>query len=255
MSETAFQNQLLRSLTETDLAVVAPLLRHVDMPRHMKLDEPSKDIDTVYFLEQGICSIVVIGEHDQKTEAGLIGRDGMVGFTLAAETSRSPHQTFMQVSGHGLAMSSADFQTCLTACPSLRTAALRYGQALYTQVSHTLLATARNTIHQRLARWLLMCQDRVDGNDLELTHEFLALMLTVRRSGVTNELHVLEGMHLIRSLRGLVQVIDRAGLVRVADGSYGLPEREYDRLFPGVARQPADGAIALTASRTAGSAR
>jgi CRP-like cAMP-binding protein len=215
------RNQLLRFLAEPDLALVRPLLREVNLPRGMKLGEPGKKIDTVYFLESGICSVVVIGQNDQKTEAGHIGREGMAGSTLASEIDMSQNDTMMQVAGHGFAVSSDDFSDLLQECPSLRTAALHFTHSLYVQVSHTLLATARYKLHQR-----------VGGSDLELTHDFLAMMLTVRRSGVTTELHILEGMRLIKARRGLVQVRDREGLIAAAAGSYGIPEREYARLFP-----------------------
>jgi hypothetical protein len=86
-------------------------------------------------------------------------------------------------------------------------------------------------MNERLARWLLMCHDRLDGNDLSLTHEFLALMLGVRRSGVTNEIHVLEGLNVIRATRGNVRIIDRGKLEEIAGGCYGVAEAEYERLM------------------------
>jgi CRP-like cAMP-binding protein len=226
------RNQLLRTLSRSDFAMIRPFLSPVDLPLGMKLDDPGEPIDDVYFLEAGICSVVVAGENGSSTEAGHIGRDGMVGSSVAAEMRNSPNQTIMQIAGDGWKMTADDFRDCMAECAPLRTAALLYGQSLGIQVSHTLLAAARYKIHQRLARWLLMCHDRVDGDHLGLTHEFIALMLTVRRSGVTSELHVLEGMHLIRSTRGNVHVIDRAGLIDAAAGSYGIPEREYGKLFP-----------------------
>jgi CRP-like cAMP-binding protein len=99
------------------------------------------------------------------------------------------------------------------------------------QLAHSALANARYNIPERLARWLLMSHDRLEGNDLPLTHEFLALMLGVRRSGVTGELHVLEGSHAIRATRGNVHIRDRSKLEDIAGGCYGLPEREYERLL------------------------
>jgi CRP-like cAMP-binding protein len=229
---STIRNQLLRTLSRSDFAMVRPFLSFVDLPRGMELDEPGKRIDDVYFIEAGLCSVVVTGEHGPNTEAGHIGRDGMVGSSIAAEMRDSPNQTIMQIAGNGWRMTSEDFRDCIAECAPLRTAALLYDQSLGIQVSHTLLATARYKIHERLARWLLMCHDRVDGDHLALTHEFIALMLTVRRSGVTSELHVLEGMHLIKATRGDIHVLDRKGLIEAAAGSYGIPEREYGKLFP-----------------------
>ena len=98
-------------------------------------------------------------------------------------------------------------------------------------MAHTALANGRYTIQERLARWLLMRHDRLDGDDLPLTHEFLSLMLGVRRSGVTEALHVLEGVAIVKTNRGRVAVLRRDKLEEIAGACYGLPEREYRRLI------------------------
>ncbi|AIC31447.1 helix-turn-helix domain-containing protein (plasmid) [Rhizobium etli bv. mimosae str. IE4771] len=98
------------------------------------------------------------------------------------------------------------------------------------QLAHSALAAAKYSMHQRLARWLLMCHDRLAG-DVPVTHEFLAAMLGVRRSGITEHLHVLEGIHAIKSTRGNVRILDRRALIEVAGGCYGGPEAEYERLI------------------------
>jgi CRP-like cAMP-binding protein len=108
---------------------------------------------------------------------------------------------------------------------------LRYAHALNVQTSATAFANANHTLEMRLARWLLMCHDRIDGYDIEITHDFLAMMLGVRRPGVTTTLHVLEGNQLIRATRGMVTIRDRKRLEELADDAYGLPEREYARLM------------------------
>jgi CRP-like cAMP-binding protein len=108
---------------------------------------------------------------------------------------------------------------------------LRYVEAFQVQVAHTALSHGSYTIEERLARWLLMCHDRLDGDDLPLVHEFLALMLGVRRSGVTLALQILEGAGVIHAKRGLITVHDRAKLQEIAGGSYGVPEVEYRRLI------------------------
>jgi hypothetical protein len=104
-------------------------------------------------------------------------------------------------------------------------------------MSFTALSNGSNVIGERLARWLLMSHDRVDGDDLNLTHDFLALMLGVRRSSVTDAIHILEGEHCIRAMRGHIHVRDRAKLEQVAGPSYGQPEAAYKRLF-GPSRPP-----------------
>ena len=99
------------------------------------------------------------------------------------------------------------------------------------QTAHTVLAQGRAKLEERLARWLLMSHDRAEGDELPLTHEFLALMLGVRRAGVTMATHLLEGRGVIRATRGQLMVVDRKGLEEIAGGTYGVPEAEYRRLI------------------------
>jgi len=113
--------------------------------------------------------------------------------------------------------------------PTAQDLLLRYVHCSELQLAHSALANARYTMPQRLARWLLMCHDRLRDDDLSLTHEFLSLMLGVRRSGVTNEIHVLEGAHAIKASRGNIRIVDRQKLEEIAGGSYGIPEDEYER--------------------------
>ena len=108
---------------------------------------------------------------------------------------------------------------------------LRYVQSYQTQLAYTSLANGGYTIHQRLARWLLMSHDRLRTEEIPLTHEFLSIMLAVRRSGVTDNLHILEGLHAIRSHRGVIHIRDREKLLEIAGASYGTPEEEYERLI------------------------
>jgi CRP-like cAMP-binding protein len=142
----------------------------------------------------------------------------------------------MQIKGHGWQLAAADLLQLVDAMPDLKRMCLLFSQALTTQIANALLAAAKFRIQQRLARWLLMCHDRTKGDTLSLTHEFLALMLAVRRSGVTTELHILEGKGLIRATRGRITMLDREGLIEIAAGCYGVPEREYERLFPPLRR-------------------
>ena len=114
---------------------------------------------------------------------------------------------------------------------SLRRRLLRYVHAFTIQMSQTALANSKMRVDARLARWLLMAHDRVDRNDIELTHEFLALMLGVRRAGVTEALQDLESRGLIRAVRGKLTILRRKDLEVVANGSYGVPEAEYERLM------------------------
>ena len=125
----------------------------------------------------------------------------------------------------------APFKDAISRSPSLHDLLLRYVQTLQLQASYTALSNAVHPIEERLARWLLMCHDRWDTNAMPLTHEFMSIMLAVRRPSVTTSLHVLEGNGFIRAERGNIIIRDRAGLEEFAGDSYGPPEREYERLI------------------------
>jgi CRP-like cAMP-binding protein len=137
----------------------------------------------------------------------------------------------MQVAGEGQRISAGKLRQAMHKIPSLRGLFLKYVQAFMMQTAHTAVANGRAKLDARLARWILMAHDRLDGRKLPLTHEFLSLMLGVRRAGVTDTLAVLEDQKLIRALRGEIQVLDRKGIENAATGSYGIPEAEYKRLI------------------------
>jgi CRP-like cAMP-binding protein len=143
----------------------------------------------------------------------------------------TPHEIFTQVPGSALRMAADDLRTAIRNSRSLHEHLLRYAEAFNVQVAYTALSHGSYTIEERLARWLLMCHDRVDGDDLPLVHEFLSMMLGVRRSGVTIAVQTLEATGLIQAKRGHIIVRDRARLEEAAGGSYGVPEQEYRRLF------------------------
>ncbi|MDB5591148.1 Crp/Fnr family transcriptional regulator [Enterovirga sp.] len=227
----AFRNQLLASLPGEELAALAPLLDSVTLLQGQVLEAPNTEIGAVYFPESGIASVVVMDPAGRRMEAGPFGRDGMSGVAVLTDAGRSPHETVVQVPGTASRVSAAALNGALRRSPDLHRALLRYVQAFSIQVSHTALAAGVAIVQQRLARWLLMLHDRIDGDELQLTHDFMAMMLAVRRPGVTVALHELEGCGLIRSRRGLVIIRDRAGLVELCAGIYGVPEAEYRRLI------------------------
>src|SRR4051794_18441090 len=154
----------------------------------------------------------------------------MSGLTVLLGTDRSPHACFVQTAGSGWRIRADALCRALAASAALHQHLLRFVQAFMVQMGQTALANGSSTLEQRLARWLLMCHDRVDGDGLATTHEFLSLMLSVRRAGVTVALQALEERGLISTKRGQIAVLDRAGLEGVAGDSYGLCEAEY--LYP-----------------------
>jgi len=155
----------------------------------------------------------------------------MTGLPIVMGDDRAPHEIVIQVAGEGLRMETGDLQTLLAERPGIRSLALAYVHAFHIQVAGTALANGRQKLEHRLARWILMSLDRLEGNEVPLTHEFVAVMLGVRRPGVTLAMHMLEDKGLVRSTRSRILVMDRDGLEALANGFYGVPEREYRRLI------------------------
>jgi CRP-like cAMP-binding protein len=164
-------------------------------------------------------------------EIGIIGNEGMTGLAVLLASDRSPHETFIQSSGAGWRIASDDLRHAMAQSHSLRESLLRYAHTLTVQMGYTALANGRYKLKERMARWLLMAQDRSDGNGIYLTQEFLALMLGTRRPGVTAALNLMEKGRIIASERGHVTVLDRHALEEAANGSYGAAEAEYARLL------------------------
>jgi CRP-like cAMP-binding protein len=224
------RNRLLSIMEPGDFERLRPHLERVTLNTKDVLEEANEPVRHVYFLEPCVASVVAITAEGEQMEVGLFGPEGMSGIVVIHGADRSPMQTFIQVAGPALRMPADELRSALDESPTLRSLLMRYAQAYAVQVAFTALANGRYTIEERLARWLLMCHDRVDGNTIALTHEFLALMLGVRRAGVTTALQILEGAHIIKASRGRIEIVDRAELLESAGDSYGLPEAEYERL-------------------------
>ncbi|EDQ03596.1 hypothetical protein OIHEL45_16531 [Sulfitobacter indolifex HEL-45] len=197
----------------------------------MTLEKPGEPIELVYFLKSGVGSTVAFSKNGRRIETGLFGYDGMSGTAAVLQTGHASHKTFMQVAGEGMVIEPSRLQDLMEQSPSFQDHLLRYVQAMMTQTSQTALSNGQAKLEERLARWLLMCHDRISGNEMDLTHEFLSIMLGVRRAGVTVGTHILEGKGLIRAKRGKIILLDREGLEAEAQDSYGTPEAEYTRLI------------------------
>ena len=224
-------NHLLWALSVQEVSLLRPQLEPVCLPVGTRLVEPNTPIQHVYFLDEGIASVVTSTPQGRRIEVGIIGREGLTGLPILMGTDRSSHACFIQTPGAGWRIQADALRRALAASASLHQHLLRFVQAFLVQMGQTALANACHVIEQRLARWLLMCHDRVDGDDVSTTHEFLSLMLGVRRAGVTVALQALEERGLIATQRGQVTVLNRAKLEGVAGDSYGAAEAEYERLI------------------------
>jgi CRP-like cAMP-binding protein len=218
------RNGLLAAMSSNDLALLKPKLEPLALKTRQVLEPANKPIKHNYFLASGLGSVIAIGKNGDRLEVGIIGREGMTGLPVVLGNDRSPNETFIQVEGTGARIAADDLRQAMRKSASLSRVLLNFVNAFLIQTSHTALSNGTASVNERLARWLLMAHDRLDGNEIPLTHEFLSLMLGVRRAGVTGALNQLARKRVIRLSRGRIEIIDRQGLVNSANGTYGIPE-------------------------------
>ena len=237
----AVRNRLLSILAPDDFDDLEPKLERVPMPLQAVLITARQPISHCYFPESGVVSTVANTE-EGRIEVGITGREGFVGIPVFLGAGSSPHTSFAQGAGEALRITAVDLQSAIAARPSIARPLGIFVHAMMVQVAQTAYANVTLTIEARLARWILMTQDRTDSEELVLTHDFLSKMLGVRRPGVTVATHVLEGTGSIRARRGKIIVRDRDMLRDIARDAYHVAEAEYERamaLLPaGVARTP-----------------
>jgi CRP-like cAMP-binding protein len=218
-------NRILSRLSRKDFALLEPHLEPVDLPVRKTLETRKKRIDHIYFIESGFASVVANGASKPGIEVGIIGREGMTGLAVVLGSDRAQHETYIQVAGSGLRMATKELRHAIDRSTALHRAMLLYVHAFLAQTTTTALANGRSKIEERLARWLLMADDRIDGKELPLTHEFLGLMLGTHRPGVTVALQALERAGLITTRRSCITIVDRNALEKNSNGTYVAPER------------------------------
>jgi CRP-like cAMP-binding protein len=218
-------------LQASDLARLEPHLEPVDLPLRQRVATPYQPITHVYFPDSGMVSVVLGLPHEIPIEIGLVGKEGMVNLPVVLGEETSPTDVFVQIAGSGRRIAAAHLRAAMAESTAMRNLFLRCCNAFIMQVASTVLANGRATLPERLARWLLMASDRLDSPVLPLTHEFLSIMLGVRRSGVTLALRDFEKQELVSRKRALITILDREDLVNVANGYYGMAEKELERVF------------------------
>lgn len=215
-------NHILARLSRADLSLIEPSLEEVELPVRKQLHACNKRVEHVYFPESGIVSVVANGPH--ALEIGIIGREGMTGVALAMGVEERPrHESYVQVAGKGHRLSAKLLREALDASATARLVTLQYAYAFMTQMADTALSNGRHKIEERLARWLLLADDRLDDHEIPLTQEFLGVMLGTTRPGVTIALQELQRRGWITHRRGAVTIIDRKGLIRSSNGAYLAP--------------------------------
>jgi CRP-like cAMP-binding protein len=206
------RNSLLRALPNSEYELIRPYLEPIELPHHLILQQPAEKIEFAYFLNEGLASLVVLTSDGRSVEVAIVGKEGMVGTALAVGLRQEPCRAIMQMPGSGLRIKSDVLEKILLAAPELRLILNRYVLLQGLQVAQIAACNRLHAIEQRLARWLLMCQDRVDSELLPVTHEFLAQMLGSGRPSVSLAAGNLQRAGLIENLRGTVKILDRKEL-------------------------------------------
>lgn len=225
------RNRLLSKLAPSDWSLLAPHFEPVTLRERQVIEVPQKPIAHAYFLEIGVASVVAVDNEDHRIEVGVIGYEGVTGVPLIMGDIRAQHSTYMQIPGSGHRIGADRLRTAIAESESLRALMLKSAQGFMIQTAHTALANGRAKLEERLARWLLMAHDRMTSNAVPLTHEFLAVMLGVRRAGVTVAIHSFEQRGFITTRRGELTMVNRKGIEEVAGSFYGTPEAELERLL------------------------
>ena len=208
----ASRNALLGALPPDVLEALLPKLTPIRLAMRDPIYAADGPVDAVYFPTAGMISMVVNLEDGMQAEVGIVGKEGMAGLSLAAGIDTSFVESMVQLPGAALRMSARDFRLQFQASEPFRTLILRYGESMHAQAVQTAACNGRHGLEQRLARWLLMAHDRVDGDELKLTQEFLAMMLGVHRPSITVTAGILQRAGLISYRPGHIVVLDRAAL-------------------------------------------
>jgi CRP-like cAMP-binding protein len=215
-------NVILLSLPDDEYGMIRPYLEPVKLPQYDIVHEPGEKIDFAYFLNDGMMSLVALNHDGRSVEVGIVGKEGMVGMSLMMGLRRGIFRSIMQITGGGLRIRAKAFQDVLHDAPRLQAELCHFALMHGMQVAQLAACNRLHEVDQRLVRWLLMCQDRVDFQSLPLTHDFLAQMLGTGRPSVSLAAADLENAGLIENQRGTVKVLNRKSLEDAACECYGV---------------------------------
>ena len=230
-SRAPIQNRILAALPVQEYERLLKHLTAVSLPLGDILYKTEERIADVYFVNTGVVSLVANLKDGGSVEVGLVGNDGMVGLSVVLGDNISPNEAIVQIADGAMRMSADVLREELKREGTLLGLLLRSTLAMLKQVSQTAACNGSHSVGERLARWLLMCHDRVPGDELKLTQEFIGQMLGIRRSGVSEAAVLLQSKNLISYSRGHITIINRAGLEDFACECYAIVKAESDRLF------------------------
>ena len=225
------ENRLLAALPGEDYAHLLPQLEPLTFALGEIVYEPGGHLNYLYFPTTSIVSLVYTMEVGSTAEMGLVGNDGVVGIALFMGGETTPNRGIVQNAGGALRMKVRILQEEFKRGGALQFLLLRYTQALITQISQTAVCNRLHSVEQRLSRWLLLCHDRVNSDELRMTQEFISNMLGGRRESVTVAAGHLQDARLIHYARGYIKILDRKGLEAVSCECYRVVKDELDRLF------------------------
>ena len=220
-------NKILLAISDSDYNSLRPHLEFASLPNHLVLHEAGGTLEFAYFPNRGLISLVVVMKDGKTAEAGIVGNEGFTGTVAAVGLSRDSLRAVVQITGDGFRVKVGALQNTLESAPNLQSMLSRYAAIRGMQVAQTAACNRLHDIEQRLARWLLMTQDRVDSGSLAITHDFLATMLGTDRPTVSVTAGVLQKKEVIEYTRGAVQIVNRKKLEECACECYGVI-RQYD---------------------------
>jgi len=226
------QNHLLAALSKEDYARLLPNLEPVAMPLGSALYESGGHLGYLYFPTSSIVSLLYVMESGASAEIAITGNEGLVGVFLFMGGESTPSRAVVQSAGDGYRLKASILKGEFALGGQFAGLALRYTQALITQMAQTAVCNRHHAVDQQLCRWLLLSLDRLPSNELMMTQELIADMLGVRRGGVTEAAGKLQAAGLIQYHRGKITVLDRPKLERRVCECYGVVKREYARLLP-----------------------
>ena len=226
------RNRLLAAVPPSELERLRPHLEPVLLKRRQTLQESNLPVQHAYFIENGAAALMSKTRTDGPVGAGLVGRIGIVGLPIVLGTMRSPIRCVVQIPGDALRISAGDLRQAMERSQALRQILLNYVQAIMVQNMQLVLCSTRHLTEQRLARWLLLARDRLDTDEICVTHALVGKVLGVRRASVTDAIGKFEDAGALRRDRGCITLLDRAKLEQACCECYRLIRAEYDRLIP-----------------------
>ena len=222
------RNEILLSISDEEYSLIRPHLEFLSMPHHLSLYEPGEPLEFVYFPNSGMVSLVIATQDGKTVEVGEVGREGFAGTQAAVGINTNQVREIVQIAGDGFRMRISVLQSVLKSAPELERILTRYAVVQGMQFAQTAACNRLHNIEQRLARWLLITQDRVDSSTLAITHDFLATMLGTDRPTVTLAAGILQDKRIIEYTRGAVQILSRTKLEACTCECYGVIQ-QYNR--------------------------